>query len=162
MSQDSDDAMAQVRALQAQLARSYAGANIQVSPVVGARVESLDTNAAYAGLGTIAKVNRKTMDVVLDNGRSVRFPYIAVAPAPHAPPAPTDQARVVAAGLFFSLGEVVRLADPGAFPGLYVVIKVGVRMSIAKLGGDVPSGSYVQVTPANLVKVPLSELAAAL
>ncbi len=118
---------------------SYAASN--TVPFYGDRITSLDSTPKYSGLGTVEKVNAKTISVALDNGVKVRFPYALVAPAPKdAPAAPTPEA-VENTFQTLPLGTIVRFDKPrnAQQTGVFVVIKHGSTLgtvNLAKVGGD--------------------------
>lgn len=121
------------------------------APFVGDRVESLD-NGAYKGFGTVTKVNPKTIAVLLDNGKPVKFPYSLLVPAgADAPTAPTA-ADVENVFHTLPIGTVVRFTPKPGQTALYAVIKHGTTpgtVNLAKVGGD--NNRYYRAVPATKV-----------
>lgn len=93
----------------------------------------------FAGLGTVTKVNPKTIAVRLDSGLDVKFPAYLLTAAPDAPAAPAREEQT-----YIHAGAIVAI-DSGKFAGIYAVIKGGdERINVAKIGGD--NGRYVRAS----------------
>jgi hypothetical protein len=119
-------------------------------------------HAKYPGLWTVQSngpVNATLSPVA--GGRGLRVPHTMLREAPKGENGAIVTTIPVADTVFFSEGEIVRVAS-GKYAGLYVVIKDNGsdRINLARFGGD--DGRYLRVSRGGVSKIDAALVTSAL